>query len=187
MKKFSSLDEQLGAFLRKQPVLGRNVYIARGAVVVGDVTLGDGASVWYNAVVRGDINRIVIGAGSNIQDNAVLHLADDYPCLVGDFVTVGHSAIVHACTVGDECLIGMGAVILDGAELGEQCLVGAKALVTQHSKVPPGSLVLGAPAKVARPLTREERGNLKHWAEKYVANAAYCLQHNINVGSPLAS
>jgi len=185
MNKFSSLDEQLGAFLGKQPVLGRNVYIARGAVVLGDVTLGDGASVWYNAVLRGDINRIVVGAGSNIQDNAVLHLADDFPCLVGDYVTVGHSAIVHACTIGHECLIGMGAVILDGAELGEQCLVGAKALVTQHSKIPPGSLVLGAPAKVIRPLTPEERDGLKYWAEKYVANAAYCLRHNINVGAPL--
>jgi len=187
MKQFSSLDERLGAFLRKQPVLGQNVYIARGAVVLGDVTLGDGASVWYNAVLRGDINRIVVGVGSNIQDNAVLHLADDYPCILGNYVTVGHSAVVHACTVGDECLIGMGAVILDGAELGEQCLVGAKALVTQHCKIPPGSLVLGAPAKVIRPLTPEERGELKYWAEKYVANAAYCLQHNINVGAPLPS
>jgi carbonic anhydrase/acetyltransferase-like protein (isoleucine patch superfamily) len=181
VKKFQSFDEQLTAFLRKQPVLGKNVYIARGAVVLGDVTLGDGASVWYNAVLRGDINRIVVGAGSNIQDNAVLHLADDFPCMVGDYVTVGHSAIVHACT------IGMGAIILDGAELGEQCLVGAKALITQHTKIPPGSLVLGAPAKVVRPLTPEERDGLKYWAEKYVANAAYCLQHNISVGAPLAS
>jgi carbonic anhydrase/acetyltransferase-like protein (isoleucine patch superfamily) len=167
--------------------LGKGVYIARGAVVVGDVTLGDAASVWYNAVLRGDINRIVVGKGSNIQDNAVLHLADDFPCLVGQYVTVGHSAIVHACTIGDECLIGMGAVILDGAELGEQCLVGARALITQHSKIPPGSLVLGAPAKVVRLLSPEERSGLRHWAEKYVANAAYCLQHNINQGTPLSS
>jgi carbonic anhydrase/acetyltransferase-like protein (isoleucine patch superfamily) len=187
MKKFQSLDEKHGAFLRRQPVLGKNVYIARGAVVVGDVTLGDGASVWYNAVLRGDINRIVVGAGSNIQDNCVLHLADDYPCLVGDYVTVGHSAIVHACTIGNECLIGMGAVVLDGAEIGEQCLVGAKAMVTQNCKIPPGSLVLGAPAKVVRPLILEERSELKHWAEKYMANAAYCLQHNINTGAPLPS
>jgi carbonic anhydrase/acetyltransferase-like protein (isoleucine patch superfamily) len=184
---FASLDDQLDAFLRKQPVLGKNVYIARGAVVVGDVTLGDGASVWYNAVLRGDINRIVVGAGSNIQDNSVLHLADDFPCILGQYVTVGHSAIVHACSVGDECLIGMGAVILDGAELGEQCLVGAKALVTQHTKIPPGSLVLGAPAKVVRPLTAKERSGLKYWADKYVANAAYCLRHSINRGAPLPS
>lgn len=185
MKKFQSLDEQLDVFLLKKPVLGRNVYIARGAVVTGDVTLGDGASVWYNAVLRGDINRIVVGVGSNIQDNSVLHLADDYPCIVGDYVTVGHSAVVHACVIGNECLIGMGAVILDGAEVGEQCLVGARALITQNSKIPPGSLVLGAPAKVVRPLTPKERGGLKYWAEKYVANAAYCLKHNINPGAPL--
>jgi carbonic anhydrase/acetyltransferase-like protein (isoleucine patch superfamily) len=184
---FASLDEQLDAFLRKQPVLGKDVYIARGAVVLGDVTLGDNASVWYNAVLRGDINRIVVGAGSNIQDNAVLHLADDFPCILGQYVTVGHSAIVHACAIGDECLIGMGAVILDGAELGEQCLVGAKALVTQHTKIPAGSLVLGAPAKVVRPLTAKERSGLKYWAEKYVANAAYCLRHEINLGAPLSS
>ncbi len=184
MKKFQSLEEQLGAFLLKQPVLGRNVYIARGAVVVGDVTLGDGASVWHNAVLRGDINRIVVGAGSNIQDNCVLHLADDYPCIVGDYVTVGHSAIVHACVIGNQCLIGMGAVILDGAEVGEQCLVGAGALITQQSKIPSGSLVLGAPAKVVRPLTSEERGGIKYWAEKYMANAAYCLKHNINPVAP---
>ncbi len=183
---FASLDDQLDTFLRKQPVLGKDVYIARGAVVVGDVTLGDGASVWYNAVLRGDINRIVIGAGSNIQDNAVVHLADDFPCLVGQYVTVGHSAIVHACTIANECLIGMGAVILDGSELGEQCLVGAKALVTQNTKIPAGSLVLGAPAKVVRALTAKERNGLKYWAEKYVANASYCLRHNINPGAPLA-
>ncbi len=187
MKKFKSLDERLDAFLRKQPVLGKNVYVARGAVVVGDVTLGDGASVWYNAVLRGDINRIVVGAGSNIQDNSVLHLADDFPCIVGEYVTIGHSAIVHACTIGNECLIGMGAVILDGAQLGEQCLVGAKALITQNCNIPPGSLVLGSPAKVVRPLTLEERGGLKYWAEKYIANAAYCLRNNINPGAPLPS
>jgi carbonic anhydrase/acetyltransferase-like protein (isoleucine patch superfamily) len=185
--KFSSLEERLAAFLRKRPVLGKNVYIARGAAVVGDVTLGDGVSVWYNAVLRGDINRIVVGAESNIQDNVVLHLADDFPCLLGQHVTVGHSAVVHACTIGDECLIGMGAVILDGAELGEQCLVGAKALVTQHSKIPPGSLVLGAPAKVARPLTPDERSGLRYSAEKYAELAAYCLKHNINIGAPLVS
>lgn len=181
----SQLTSQLDTFLRKRPALGQNVYVARTAVVLGDVTLGDAASVWYNAVLRGDINRIVVGHHSNIQDNAVLHLADELPCLVGDYVTIGHSAVVHACTVGDECLIGMGAVILDGAELGAQCLVGARALVTQGAKIPAGSLVLGAPAKVARALTPEERANLKYWAEKYAANAAYCLEHKINVGAPM--
>jgi len=160
-------------------------YLIAGAVVVGDVTLGDGASVWYNAVLRGDINRIVVGDYSNIQDNAVLHLADDFPCIVGRCVTVGHSAIVHACRVGDECLIGMGAIVLDGAEIGAQCIIGARALVTQDVKIPDGSMVLGAPAKVVRPLTDKERSGLKYWAEKYSANAAYCLEHGINVGGPL--
>ena len=183
----SKLIQQFETFLRKKPTLGQDVYIAKGAVVLGDVTLGDQVSIWYNAVLRGDINRIVIGAGSNIQDNAVVHLSDDFPCIIGKFVTVGHSAIVHACTVGDECLIGMGAVILDGAEIGGQCLIGANALVKQGMKVPPGSLVLGSPAKIVKTLSAEERADLKPWATKYVANAAYCLKHRINVSEPLPS
>ncbi len=181
----NALRQQLDRFLRRKPTLGRGVYLAQTAVVVGDVTLGEHSSVWYHAVLRGDINRIEVGHHSNIQDNAVLHLSDDFPCLLGNYVTVGHSAVVHACTVGDECLIGMGAVILDGAVVGEQSLVGAKALVTQHMQIPAGSLVMGAPAKVVRPLTSEERNGLKHWAQKYVENAAYCLEHQINVGRPM--
>jgi carbonic anhydrase/acetyltransferase-like protein (isoleucine patch superfamily) len=180
-----NLQNQLDTFLRRKPALGRDVFIARGAVVTGDVTLGEGASVWYNAVLRGDINRIVVGHHTNIQDNAVVHLAEELPCLMGSYVTVGHSAVLHACAVGDECLIGMGAVILDGAELGAQCLVGARALVTQHTNIPAGSLVLGAPAKVVRALKPEERAGLKAWAEKYVVNGAYCLAHQINVGGPM--
>lgn len=186
MKK---LDRQLDRYLRRTPSLGRKVYIANGAVVLGDVTLGDHASVWYNAVLRGDINRIVVGHHSNIQDNAVLHLADDLPCIVGNYVTVGHSAVVHACTVGNEVLVGMGAVLLDGAVIGEQCIIGARALVTQGTRIPPGSLVVGAPARIVRPLTQRERAGLKGWAEKYVQNAAYCLKHGINVsmGVPAAT
>lgn len=179
------LEGQLDTFLRKTPRLGQGVYLARTAVVLGDVVIGDFSSVWYNAVVRGDINRTVIGHHTNIQDGAVLHLADEFPCLVGSWVTVGHSAIVHACTVGDETLIGMGAVVLDGAVVGNQCLIGAKALVTPGMEIPDGSLVLGAPAKVSRALTAKERSELKYWAEKYVHNAAYCLKHGINVGAPL--
>ena len=140
------VEKQLEVFLRQQPRLGQGVYVARGAVVVGDVTLGDFSSVWYNAVLRGDINRIVVGHHTNIQDNAVLHLESELPCLLGDYVTVGHAAIVHACTVGDETLVGMGSVILDGARIGRQCLIGAKALVTPRTQIPDGSLVLGSPA-----------------------------------------
>jgi carbonic anhydrase/acetyltransferase-like protein (isoleucine patch superfamily) len=180
-----NLRDQLDTYLRKKPSLGKDVYISRGAVVTGDVTLGDNVSVWYNAVLRGDINSIVVGSHSNIQDNSVLHLADDFPCIVGSYVTIGHSAIVHACRIGDECLIGMGAVVLDGAEIGEQSLIGARALVTQNVKIPKGSLVLGSPAKVVRALSDEERAGLKHWATKYSENAAYCLEHGINIGAPM--
>ena len=177
--------KQLDAFLRKKPKLGKDVYLAKGAVVLGDVTIGAHSSVWYNAVVRGDIQRIVVGHHSNIQDNAVLHLSDVLPCIVGNRVTVGHSAIVHACKLGDEVLVGMGAVILDGAIIGKQSIIGAKALVTQGMKIPPGSLVLGAPAKVIRKLTKKERAMIKWLAEHYVDNGAYCLKHKINVGGPL--
>lgn len=178
-KRMSKLIRQLETFLMKKPVLGHGVYLAPGAIVVGDVTLGDGCSVWHHAVLRGDINRIVIGHHSNVQDNAVLHLADDYACLVGNYVTIGHSAVVHACTIDDECLIGMGAIILDGAEIGLQSLIGAGALVTGGMKVPPGSLVLGSPARIVRSLAEEERQGLKHWAEKYVENAEFRLEHRL--------
>ena len=177
----NKLAKQLDKFLRQKPKLGKGVYIAKTATVIGDVTLGAQASVWYGAVLRGDINRIVVGHHSNIPDHAELHLADTFACILGNWVTVGHGAIVHACTVGDECLVGMGAVILDGAVIGKQSIIGAKALVTQGAKIPPGSLVLGAPAKVVRKLSKEERAGLKWWAQKYVDNGAYCLKHGINV------
>ncbi len=173
--------EQLETFLRKKPNLGQDVYIAQGAIVVGDVTIGDFSSVWYHAVLRGDINRIVVGHHTNIQDNAVLHLADEYPCLVGNYVTVGHCAIVHACTVGNEVLIGMGATILDGAVIGDGSLIGANALVTQKTEIPAGSLVLGSPAKVVRTVTDKEREQLRISAEKYAENAAFCLRRRINL------
>lgn len=178
-----TLEQQLNTFLRRQPTLGRDVYITSRAVVIGDVRLGDFSSVWYGAVLRGDINYIQVGSGTNIQDNAVLHLADDLPCVLGDHVTVGHSATIHACTIGNECLIGMGATILDGAVIGDQCLVGAHALVTPGTRIPPGSMVLGSPGKVVRALSEKEREGLRGWAEKYVVNAAYCLQHGIECGS----
>ena len=173
--------KQLETFLRKKPNFGRGVYIAQGAIVVGDVTVGDHSSVWYHAVLRGDINRIVVGHHTNIQDNAVLHVADEYPCVVGKYVTVGHCAIVHACTVGDEVLIGMGATILDGAVIGDRSLIGANALVTQKTEIPAGSLVLGSPAKVVRALTADERDQLRVSAEKYAGNAAFCLERRINL------
>lgn len=182
----NQLEQQLQTYLHKPPTIGRNVYIARTASVVGDVTMGDHSSIWYGAVARGDINRVAIGHHSNIQDNAVLHNADEFPCIIGDWVTIGHSAVVHACTIGDETLIGMGAVILDGAVIGRQCLIGARTLVTPGTVVPDGSMVLGSPGKVVRALSGQEREELKHWAEKYVHNAAHCLRNGINIGTPLA-
>src|SRR5690349_2983041 len=173
--------KQFQTFLHKNPTIGKNVFIAKGAVVFGDVTLGEHSSIWYNALLRGDINRIVVGHHTNIQDNAVLHLADEYPCLVGNYVTIGHCAIVHACTVGDEVLVGMGATILDGAVIGDQTLIGANALVTQKTQIPAGSLVLGTPAKVVRSLTAKEREELRVSAEKYAENAAFCLKQSIHV------
>jgi carbonic anhydrase/acetyltransferase-like protein (isoleucine patch superfamily) len=183
MARMATVKKLLDKFLRRKPRLGRQVYIARGAVVLGDVRLGDQASVWYNAVLRADINRIRVGRGSNIQDNCVLHLAEDHPCILGDYVTVGHAVVLHGCTVGDECLIGMGAVVLDGAVIGAQSIVGAKALVTQGARIPPGSLVLGAPARVARALSATERARIKIYARHYVENGAYCLRLDPGQGS----
>ncbi|MDX1530364.1 MAG: gamma carbonic anhydrase family protein [Rhodothermales bacterium] len=157
-----------GPFLHRHPRLGEGAWVASTAVVLGDVTLGPGASVWFGAMLRGDVHYIEVGAGSNVQDNAVLHVSrGTHPCVVGADVTVGHSAVVHGCTVEDGCLIGMAAVVLDGAVIGAGSIVGAKALVTKDTVVPPRSLVLGAPAKVVRPLTDEEveanRANARHY------------------------
>src|SRR5215469_4319204 len=160
------LEKQLDTFLQAKPRLGQRVYIAKGATVLGDVTIGDSSSIWCNAVLRGDINRIVIGHHSNVQDNAVLHLADDYGCVLGNYVTVGHNAIAHACTIEDEVLVGMGSVILEAAVIGAQSIIGAGALVPQGAQIPPGSMVLGVPGKVVRQLSAEERAAIKGWAEK---------------------
>ncbi len=151
--------------------------MAPQATVTGDVTLCEHASVWFGAVLRGDINRIVIGPRSNVQDNVVVHLSDDYPAIVGELVTVGHSAIVHACMIGDEVLVGMGAIVLDGAEIGARSIIGANALVTTGTKVPPGSLVLGSPAKVVRALALDEQEGIKRWALKYVESARLFREH----------
>ncbi len=163
------------------PRLAQGAYISPGATLVGDVSLGEDSSVWYNAVLRGDINRIVVGARSNIQDGAVVHLADDFPALIGELVTVGHTAVVHACTVGDEVLIGMGAIILDGAEIGARSIIGANALVTRGTKIPPGSLVLGSPATVARRLSAAEQSDIQRWALKYVQTAKLFREHYAHV------
>ena len=185
MESDLSINQRLENNLKQEPAIGEGVYIAKSAIVFGAVTLGKQSSIWYNAVLRGDINEIVVGEGTNIQDNAVFHIADDFGCYIGDYVTVGHSAVVHACRVGDETLVGMGATILEGAGGGKQCSVGANTLVKQGQEIADGSMAVGSPARVIRKLTDEERAGLKNWATKYVKNAAYCLKYGINVGGPL--
>jgi carbonic anhydrase/acetyltransferase-like protein (isoleucine patch superfamily) len=155
-------------FLSIPPQIDPTAYVAREAVVIGDVRLAARSSVWPTAVLRGDINFIEIGEGSNIQDGAVVHLAEDLPVRVGKLVTVGHRAILHACTVEDECLIGMGATVLDGAVIGKGSIVGAHALVTKAMNIPPGSLVMGSPAKVIRALNPIEIADIRTWADHYV-------------------
>lgn len=154
--------------LRRGPRIHPSACIVPEATVVGDVTLGEESSVWYQAVLRGDINRIVVGAQTNIQDGAVVHLADNFPALIGARVTVGHRAVVHACTIGDEVLVGMGAIILDGAEIGPRSIIGANTLVPLGMKIPPGSLVVGSPGKVVRQLAADEQERIQTWALKYV-------------------
>jgi carbonic anhydrase/acetyltransferase-like protein (isoleucine patch superfamily) len=163
-----TVHDRLARHLSKAPDTARAAFVAADATVVGDVTLGADSSVWYGCVLRGDINSIVIGEGSNVQDGTIVHLADDYGVQVGRFTTIGHAAIVHACEIGHECLIGMGATILDGAKIGDRCIVGARALVTQRFVAPPGSMIFGSPAKVVRPLTDAEQAGLRHWAVKYI-------------------
>jgi gamma-carbonic anhydrase len=163
-----NFDEQMARHLDAKPQIHPTAFIAPGAVIVGDVEVGEEASIWYGAVLRADLNKIRIGPRTNIQDGSVLHLADDLGVHVGEFVTCGHSAILHACTIDNEVLIGMGATVLDGAEIGARSVIGANALVTQGMKVPPGSMVLGSPAKIRRALTLEEQASVKTWAEKYV-------------------
>ena len=163
--------------LRLGPRIHPAAYVVPNATVVGAVTLAEQSSVWYGAVLRGDINRIVVGPRSNIQDSAVVHLSDDFPAIIGELVTVGHSAIVHACTVDDEVLVGMGAVILDGAEIGARSIIGANALVTVGKKIPPGSLVYGSPARVVSQLSLDEQMSIKRWALKYVENARLFREH----------
>ncbi|MCH8158019.1 MAG: gamma carbonic anhydrase family protein [Nitrospinae bacterium] len=153
----------------KKPQIDSSAYIVDSAQVIGDVVIGGESSVWFNAVIRGDVNYIRIGRRTNIQDGCVLHVTrEKHPLIVGDEVTVGHNVTLHGCTVGPRCLIGMGAVVMDGAEIGEDSIVGAGALVTPRTVVPPGSMVLGSPAKVKRELTEEEIRSIRQSASNYV-------------------
>lgn len=155
------------SFEGKAPTIHQSAFVAWNAEVEGEVELAEGASVWYGATLRADIAAIRIGARSNVQDGAVVHVAAGVDCVLGDEVTVGHGAVVHACVVGDRCLVGMGAIILDGAEIGEESIVGAGALVTQGKKFPPRSMILGSPAKAVRELTPDEVSGLSEHAKAY--------------------
>lgn len=148
-----------------------SVYIAPGAVVVGDVTIGEESSVWFNAVLRGDVEAIKIGKQTNIQDGCVLHADPGFPCTLGDGITVGHAAIVHGATVGDNVTIGMKAVVMNGASVGENSIVAVGAVVTEGTQIPPGSLVIGIPGKVKRELSPEQIEMNRMGAAHYVENA----------------
>ena len=154
-----------------RPKLGKHVFIHPSATVVGQVVLKDYANIWPGVVLRADINKIVIGRYSNIQDLSVVHLESDRGCFVGDYCVVGHRVILHACTVGNGVLVGMGAIILNGARIGDGALIGAGALVTEETKVKPQSLYLGAPAKFVRKLSKREMRDTIKWAKQYVQMA----------------
>lgn len=160
--------------MRQKQRIATTARIARGAVLVGDISLGEKSSVWYNAVARADNAPIQIGARSNIQDCCVLHVDEGHPIRIGDGVTVGHGAILHGCTIDDNSLVGMGAVVLNGAHIGKNCIIGASALVTQGMQIPDGSLVMGVPARVCRLLSEAEIESNRHAAEEYI-RAMECM------------
>ncbi|MBH53427.1 MAG: gamma carbonic anhydrase family protein [Opitutaceae bacterium] len=164
-------EERLQNHLNKTPIVDPTAWVAPSADVMGDVTIGPKSSVFYQCVVRGDIGCIVVGEGTNIQDGAIIHLADDFAAIIGDYVTIGHQALVHACTVESECLIGMCSTILDGSIIGRKSIVAAGAVVLSGTVVPPGSMVKGIPAKIT-PLGEDRQAGLREWAEKYILVAA---------------
>ena len=165
MEKFAAT---IAKNIRTAPRIAPDAYVASDATVAANVEIGPEASVWHQAVLRGDVAQISLGPQSNVQDGAVVHVADELPAVIGRLVTVGHKAIVHACTIEDEVLVGMGAIVLDGARVGTRSIIGANATVKQGMEIPPGSLVLGTPAKIVRTLSAEEQEEIKMWALRYV-------------------
>ena len=155
----------------QQADIADDAFIAPSAVVIGDVKLQPESSIWFGAVLRGDIETITIGRGSNIQDGTVCHTDPNNPCTIGEFVTVGHMAMLHGCTIGDGSLIGIGATLMNGSSVGKECIVGAHALVTEGKKFPDGVVIMGAPAKVVRELNDDDRAKLRANAERYVERA----------------
>ncbi|MEO8705795.1 MAG: gamma carbonic anhydrase family protein [Kofleriaceae bacterium] len=169
----------------KRPVIGRGVFLAETCAVIGDVEIGDESSIWYSTVVRGDVMPVRIGARTSIQDGTVIHVtAGRFGTEIGSDCTVGHAAIVHACTVEDFCLIGMGSILLDGVRIGRGSLVGAGALVTPGTVIPPGSLVIGSPARVKRPINDKEREQIEYGAAHYVELTRAYLAANAESSVP---
>lgn len=152
----------------KKPSLGKGAFVADGTIIVGDVRIGEGSSIWYGTVIRGDVDRIVIGRFTNIQDGCMIHCDQGIPTIIGDYVTVGHSAVLHGCKIADNCLIGMGATVMDGVEIGEHSIIGAGALIPPYKKIPPGSVVMGFPGKIVRNTTDREREDIRKSAESYM-------------------
>ncbi len=168
------------SFKGKTPDIPSSAYIVESAQVIGDVVIGEESSVWFNAVIRGDVNFIRIGKRTNIQDSCVLHVSrKTYPLIVGDEVTVGHGVVLHACTIGSRCVIGMGAIVMDGVEVGEDSIIGAGALVTGKTVIPPKSMVMGSPARVKRELTEGEIRGIRESADHYVGDIQSYLKLGI--------
>jgi carbonic anhydrase/acetyltransferase-like protein (isoleucine patch superfamily) len=159
-------------FNDKSPVIAADAFVAQNACIIGDVSIGNGSGIWFNAVVRGDVGSIKIGDRTNIQDGCVLHMPPGGRISVGNEVTIGHRAIVHGCAIGNRTLVGMGSVIMDDAQIGDECLIAAGALVTEKTVIPPRSLVMGVPAKVKRKLTDEEVKQLVQSADEYAGLAS---------------
>jgi carbonic anhydrase/acetyltransferase-like protein (isoleucine patch superfamily) len=159
------------------PVIDKNVgFIAPSADLIGDITIAEGVSLWFNTVIRADVDSVSIGKNTNIQDCAVVHTDSGFPCRLGEGITVGHGAIIHGCTIGDNCLIGMGAIVLNGVEVGEECLVGAGSLVPQGMKIPPRSLVIGSPAKVVKELKPGMIEAIRKNSAAYISNSNNYLE-----------
>lgn len=162
------MEKMIYQYKNQSPKIHPTCFIADNATIIGDVTIGEQSSIWYNVVIRGDVNHIVIESNTNIQDGSILHVThDEYPLYIGPYVTVGHGTILHGCKIESNCLIGMGAVIMDGAVVGSDSIIGARALVTPGMKIPSNTLVIGSPAKIKRPVTNEEMKMIQEHAKNY--------------------
>lgn len=161
----------LYALGERRPEVAEGVFIAPTASIIGRVSIGPDASVWFGAVIRGDVDSISIGGGTNVQDGTVIHCDEGFPTTIGREVTIGHSCIIHGCTIGDNTLVGMGSTILNGARIGENCLIGAGSLITEGKEFPPGSVIMGRPAKVVREVGEAELAMLRRGSENYRRNS----------------